>query len=249
MNDIFTRLCGTGQDLSAVTTAGVLSTNWVDLGGSALSKRSFGGGQLVVARFGCSVSLNSATENATIDLQIVALPKTTIATFATNADTDPVVATNAFTEAAHGLTNGTRVTVASSGAFPTTVPQIAASTNYYLRDVTADTFALSLTPGGAVIDITVVAAGGITLTWTWHPEVLVAVPAIGIDRIMANLTGIEVAIPPPQNTRLYPIGRYLFARFVPSATISAAGGTMTCDLTSGFSMAGSPFNAVNYVTA
>jgi hypothetical protein len=245
LTDKFTRLCGTGQLLDGVTSAGVLSTDWIDLDTGALgNKRALGGGRMVVARFGCSVSLNSATENATIDLQIVTLPKTTISTFTTNGDTDISVANDTIIEASHGLTNGTRVTVASSGAFPA---GLAASTNYYLRDVADNFFKVSLSPGGPVVDITGT-AGGVTLTWTWHPEILVAVPGIGIDRIMANLTGIEVALPPPQTTRLYPVGRYLFARFVPSATLATPGGTMTCDIVGGYAQDGSPFNKINYVT-
>lgn len=244
MVDTYTRLCGTGQALTP-TTAGVLSTDYMDLGSGTY--RSFGG-NLAVASFCASVSMNSATENATMRLQIVALPKTgAIATFTTNADSDPVVATDAFTEAAHGLTNGTRLTVASSGAFPTTSPAMAASTNYYVVQATTDTFKIALTPNGTPLDITVVAAGGITLTWTWYPEVLVDSGEIGIDRIQAGLFKYEVAIPPPQVSPKYPYNRYIYARFLPSATITA--GTMTCDINEGYSTNGGILQPIGYTTA
>ncbi len=239
MIDIYTRLCGTGQDLTNVTTAGALSTDWWDLDKGALgNKRSLGGGRMAVAKFGCSVSLNSATENSTIDLQIVQIPKTTIAT-----QTFTAAATDIITATAHGLLYGQRITVANSGgALPA---GLVASTNYYLRDVTTNTFKVSLTPGGTVVDIGDAGTG--THTLTWYPEVLVSKQTIGIDRIQANVFSAQIALPPPIISPAYPVGRYLFARFVPSATLTA--GTMTCDVQDGYQQDGNPFNAVSYVTA
>jgi hypothetical protein len=233
--DTLTRLCSTGQDLTNVTSAGVLSSAWFDMGSATY--RKMGGGQLVVASFACSVSLNSSTENATVDLQIVTLPKTSIATATfTAATTDIITAT------AHGLTAGTRITAASADTLPA---GLTASTNYYLRDVTTNTFKVSLTPNGAAVDITDTGTGVHTLTW--YPEVLVARQAIGIDRIQAGLFKAEIALPPPQISPRYPYNRYLFARFVPSATLTA--GTMSCDLNSGYATDGNYTQPVGYVTA
>lgn len=234
MVDTFTRLCGTGQALTP-TTAGVLSTDWMDLGSATYRHL---GGNLIVASFCASVSMNSGTENATMRLQIVALPKTgAIATSTFTAAT-----TDICTITAHGLTAGTRVTVASG----TTLPAgLAASTNYYLRDVTTNTFKLSLTPNGSAVDITDTGTG--THTLTWYPEILVESGEIGIDRIQAGLFKYEVAVPPPQVSPKYPYNRYLYARFVPSATITA--GTMTCDLNDGYSTNGGIPQTIGYTTA
>jgi hypothetical protein len=207
----------------------------MDLGSA--TRRKIGGGRIVVASFAASVSMNSSTENATMELQIVALPKTTIATATfTAATTDIITAT------AHGLTAGTRITVSSS----TTLPAgLAASTNYYLRDVTTNTFKVSLTPNGSAVDITDTGTG--THTLTWYPEVLVSSGPIGIDRIQAGLFKCELAVPPPQVSPRYPYNQYLFARFVPSATITA--GTMTCDLNDGYATDGGHAQPAGYTTA
>ena len=53
LTDIFTRLCGTGQAVLDLAP-GEVSSGWMDMG--ALTNRILGGGQIVVARFGCSVS-------------------------------------------------------------------------------------------------------------------------------------------------------------------------------------------------
>lgn len=60
--------------------------------------------------------------------------------------------TDTLTSAAHGLSNGNLITVANAGGG---LPAgLAADTYYYVVGVTANTFQLSLTPGGAAIDIT-----------------------------------------------------------------------------------------------
>ena len=59
--------------------------------------------------------------------------------------------TDIITSNAHGLSEGDCVTVSST----TTLPAgLSASTNYYVRDVTTNTFKVSATKGGAVVDIT-----------------------------------------------------------------------------------------------
>ncbi len=204
---------GVGQDLASVTTAGALSTNWLDRDEKAAS---LGDGRPLYVKFTTTTSLNSSTENATVELQIVALPLTTIATFTTTGDTD--IAATVITEAGHGLTVGTRLTVASSGSFGS---PLAASTSYYVVEATTDTFKISTTPDGAAISITDQAS--VTYTWTWHPEVLVSSGPIGLDRLQANKSRVTLVLPPAQATPRYPRNRYLFARYVPSATLTAGG--------------------------
>jgi hypothetical protein len=119
------------------------------------------------------------------------------------------------------------------------------STNYYIISATTNTFQLSLTPGGSAVAIADAGTG--THTLTWYPEILVSVPLIGIDRMIANQSIIEVAIPPLQLTPGYPYNRYLFARFVATAVLTA--GIVTVDLVDGYSMDGRPTNGIGYTTA
>ena len=80
----------------------------------------------------------------------------------TNATFTADNTTNTFTSTAHGLVDGDKITVASSGTLPT---GLSAATGYYVRDKTADTFKLCATnPFAAAIDITTDGTG--TLTWT-----------------------------------------------------------------------------------
>ena len=61
-------------------------------------------------------------------------------------------ATDFITKAAHGLANNSRIRVSNSGgALPT---GLTAATDYYIVNATTNTFQVSLTTGGAVIDIT-----------------------------------------------------------------------------------------------
>lgn len=65
----------------------------------------------------------------------------------------------------------------------TTLPAgLAASTPYYIRDVTATTCKLALTPGGAAIDITDAGTGTHTLTPQW-------LAPLGVARAWASATG------------------------------------------------------------
>lgn len=195
------------------TTAGVLSTDWIDLDSTP---HAIGDGENLFVNFTFTVAVNSSTENATMELQIVALPKTTIAALTAFNSTDDVNdTTETITSAAHGLTDGTRVTVAAaSGALPT---GLAASTNYYILNATTNTFQLSLTPGGAAVGLTD-AVG--TTTVTWYPEIIGSSGALGIDRMGVG-SQFAVRINPAPVSPLYPRNRYIFARYVPSATITA----------------------------
>lgn len=101
-----------------------------------------------------------------LDLDSVALPT---ATFTADAGTDFA------TSAAHGLTNGQRVTVSSSGTLPA---GLSDTLTYYVVNKTTDTFQLSLTSGGAAVDITSTGSG--THTWVRaYSRVIVA--DLGVD--------------------------------------------------------------------
>ena len=58
--------------------------------------------------------------------------------------------TDVLTSAAHGLTNGTRVSIRFSSGFA----GLTSSSSYYVVSATTDTFKLSATSGGSAIDIT-----------------------------------------------------------------------------------------------
>lgn len=75
-------------------------------------------------------------------------------TFTADAGTDT------FTSAAHGLTNGDIIYVASTVSLPT---GLSINTKYYVVNKATSTFQLSATKGGSAIDIS--SAGTGTLTW------------------------------------------------------------------------------------
>lgn len=62
---------------------------------------------------------------------------------------------------AHGLNNGTPLTLATSGALPT---GLVAGTTYYVRDAAANTFSLAAAPGGAAIATSGTQSGAHTAT-------------------------------------------------------------------------------------
>ena len=241
LTDIFTRLCGTGQAVLDLAP-GEVSSGWMDMG--ALTNRILGGGQIVVARFGCSVSAVCAADpDNTVHLQIVHTPialatPTTARTFTATFDNT----TETVTSAAHGMTNGTRIAITATGGIPT---GLAVDTNYYVRDATTNTFKLAASPGGAVVAFTT--DGTPTHTVTWYPEVIVSSGPIGFNRLIANEFVRELIIGPHELSRAYPIGRYLYAMFTGVTDITA--GTFTCDLVGGLAMDGRPYNKVNYATA
>lgn len=68
-----------------------------------------------------------------------------ITIFTVNAGTDVC------TMVGHGLSDTNTVTLASTGTLPA---GLAADTQYFIRDATADTFKLAATSGGTAIDIT-----------------------------------------------------------------------------------------------
>lgn len=225
--DIGTRLMGSTasppvfQSVAAATTAGLLSESWMDLLEGVRADelaRSIGEGLDLVATFIAGTGLAAAAANVTADLQILALPRTTLAAVTFTAAT-----TDICTAVAHGLENGTCVTVSST----TTLPAgLAASTHYFVRDKTADTFKLSLTPGGAAVDVTDTGTG--THSFTVVPEILGAASGVPLKRLAAG-HGVSVRVNSRPTSPVAPRHRYIFARIVPSANLSA--GTMVCDLT------------------
>jgi microcystin-dependent protein len=67
------------------------------------------------------------------------------------ATTDVDTGTNTITETAHGLSNGQRLYLTSTGTIPA---GLASFTKYFIVGAAANTFQLALTSGGAAIDIT-----------------------------------------------------------------------------------------------
>lgn len=247
MLDVNTRLSGTtgsaaaGQSIATATAAApVYSTNWLDLGSG--TKREL---RDMFASFWFTTLPDSATNNATLDLEIVMSPLTTpgTPTFTFTAAADDVVTANA-----HGLIAGTRVTLTTSAA---DLPlNLTIATNYFLRDVTTNTFKLALTPGGAAVDIGDAGTG--THTITWYPEVVGAASKVALERLTAGSATGGAQVQPRVNPLLlgspnFPVHRYLFARYVPTADLTA--GVAFCDLRSGAPMSNFPINPINYVTA
>lgn len=90
-----------------------------------------------------------------------------IANFVNNSDT--VVATvddstDVFTSAGHGLSNGDVINFASTGTLPSPITVL---TNYFVIDATADTFKVSLSSGGAAVNVTTAGTG--VLYWNAVP--------------------------------------------------------------------------------
>jgi|CXWL01.1.fsa_nt_gi hypothetical protein len=249
--DILTRLSGTtgssaaGQSIAAATAAApVYSTNWIDLdaAGSLRTKRDL---RDMFALVWPTTTVDSATNTATLDIELVMCPTTAPATptlAAFNATSDVDDTTDTITSTAHGLIDNTRVTVAVTSGLILT--GLAVSTNYYIRDATTNTFKLAATPGGAAINVTD-AVG--TNTITWYPEVVGAASKVPLERLIANRTQVQICINPLLlDQRVQPVHRYLFARYVPTANLTA--GVVFCDLQRGAPMSNHPVNPSNYVT-
>lgn len=102
----------------------------------------------------------------TLDLDSVALAT---GTFTADAGTDVVTAS------AHGLTNGQRVRLTSTGTLPA---GLSAAIAYYVVNKTTNTFQVSLTSGGAAVDITDAGTGTHTFTRRYSR---VDIEALGTD--------------------------------------------------------------------
>lgn len=225
MHDALLRLAGTNansgagtpQSIAAATTSGLLSENYLDRTAYPAFKLAD-----LKAVFTFGTTVDSATANATAELQIVSIPKTSITTF-TFVDGDVSTANDTITETAHGLPNGTRLTLTTSGTLPT---GLATATNYYVVNAATDTFQLSLTPGGAAVNITAASGGG-THTVTWYPEILASSGGQPLERMRSG-DALSLALNPLKDSQDVPLNRYVFARIVPSANLSA--GTWFVDL-------------------
>lgn len=214
--------------LTQAITVATLSTNVYDLGAA---QRTLFQNPPLFAAFTMTTAAASATASASVEFQLVQVPNAlavnTAFTFTFNSTDDVDGTAETITEAAHGLIDGMRVTVAaSSGALPT---GLAASTNYFVKNATTNTFQLSLTPGGAAVGLT--AAVGVT-TVTYYPVVVANSGPIPIQRLGA---GAVIRLTP--QPIIYaaalplPMPRYLAAYIVPSHTLTA--GAVTIDLSTG----------------
>lgn len=230
--DIGTRVMGSTasppvpQSVAAATTAGLLSEHWMDLlegiRSQDLVARSLGEGLDLVANFDVIASLTAATANVTCDLQIVALPRTSLAAVAVVAAN----ATETFTLADHGLENGTCITI---GGTPPAGLGAAGAVHYFVVNKTTNTFQVSTTPGGAVAAFT---DDGTSPTITVIAEVIGASGPIPLKRLAAGF-GRAVRINPLGTSTQQPRHRYVFTRVVPSANLT--GGSMVCDITHDYS--------------
>lgn len=250
MIDVYTRLSGStgssaaGQSIATATAAApVYSTNWIDLdaAGSLRTKRDL---RDIFAEFWFTTAVDSGTNTATLDLELVMSPTTAPATPTLTAfnNTSDVAAT-VITSAAHGLIDGTRIQVAQTSDTLNTGSGYAVSTNLYIVNATTDTFGVSATPGGSAISLTDQTG---TTTVTWFPEVVGAAPKVALERLTTSAR-VQVRINPLiVGQKGFPVHRYLFARYVPTANLSA--GVAFCDLRASAPMSNFPINAINYVT-
>lgn len=232
VRDVGSRLAGTTANppvfdsIAAATTAGLLSSNFIDLKGLRTDDtipRSIGeGGEEIGAKFLFGTAVNSGTANCKLRLLLVTIPRATL-TF-TISDANVSTGSDLIATTAHGLPNGTAIELSNSGgALP---GGLAASTTYYVRNAAADSFQLSLTPAGSVIDITSAAGGG-THTITIIPTVIASSGDVPFKRCGAGHS-ISVRVNPLPESELMPRHRYLYAMVVPTANLSA--GTWVVDL-------------------
>jgi len=72
-------------------------------------------------------------------------------------DGDVTVGSDLITKTAHGLVNGQQTRFDTDGVLPV---GLASGTTYFVVEATANTYKVSLTDGGAAVDITSAAGGG-----------------------------------------------------------------------------------------
>lgn len=115
-----------------------------------------------------------------------------IPTFPTTRTWTVVAATDVITaSSAHSLNDGEPVFVTNSGgALPASTPQIATDTLYYARDLTATTFKLAATRGGAAIDFTGTGTGTHTVQLPLQPN-----PYNGTIYALTQTGDIAIALP------------------------------------------------------
>ena len=106
------------------------------------------------------------------------------------ATTDVNIIANTITYSSHGFTNGNRVQLSSSGTLPS---PLNAGTTYFIVGAALNTFQLSLTVGGAAIDLTTVGTGTHSVS-SADPEVsgkigiVVNIKTTDADTVIASKT-------------------------------------------------------------
>lgn len=108
----------------------------------------------------------------------------------TTADFTADSGTEFLTSAGHGLSDGNKVLVKSTASLPGGLTQ---NTIYYVVNKTTDTFQLSLTSGGAPIDLTTNGTGTMTFTTGYVYALGNPVAYTGID-VVGTLTGVSVPV-------------------------------------------------------
>lgn len=83
-------------------------------------------------------------------------------------------ATDVCTQYGHGLSNGQRIQLATTGTLPA---GLSVATTYYVRDKTDDTFKIAASAGGAAINITSTGSGAHRLLWRSTDIILALVSA------------------------------------------------------------------------
>lgn len=97
--------------------------------------------------------------------------------YASNQTVTITIATATFTvTSTTGITTGTPIKFSSSGTLPT---GLVAGTKYYARDVTATTFKVSATSGGAAITLSGTQSGTQTVYWDIYSRFTSATPTAG----------------------------------------------------------------------
>lgn len=163
MANIFVK---TGGDFSGLTFQKVVSATWlmantsitVGAGNAANTARfipftAAEGGDCEGAMVGLNIRANSAAQSVAVSLQE-----------ALGAFTVTVANPAVFTLAGHGMSDGDTVALTTTGALPT---GLNATTIYFVKNKTLNTFELSLSSGGASIATTGTQSGTHTL---WHDK-------------------------------------------------------------------------------
>lgn len=257
ISDALTRLSGTRTVVSGVVTetpqdldpaaaaTPLLSEHWIDTAdrGNPVRGGDLANGQLYGVFSINEEAVTSASAVATVRFQLITSPRSvaTGQTFTADNTDETLVCTGDY------LPNGTLVTVA--GTLPT---GLAASTHYYVyRDDTAaivasplTTFKLATTPDGvdrASPDVSTVATfttNGSGLTITHIPEVIADSGEVPVGNLrLSNVhtvtpnTGAkadQVLVRANPLRAHAPLHRYLMARYVVSADLTA--GKAFCDV-------------------
>ena len=238
ITDAFTRLSN-AQDLDSAPATGVLSASYIDTadrsgrsGASMLGIKERAGGFAdggIKAAFTITDTITpaAADPDATLRFQLITLPNTSLATI-TATHLGGYFTTPVF------LPTGTLVTAG-------TTADLAVNTHYFVyrdeNDPTKARFKLSLTPDpGGNVPLTVDA------TLTIVPQIIADSGEVPLARLreQANTVVRDGNRPADQllinsnplpSSRLAPLQRYLFARYIPSTTLHASnGGKVTCDV-------------------